>query len=496
MRKGLWRAALLGLGLLWPAGQAEAGADVGGYFRVAARPDFQGGNGRLGYWNLYGRLMNEGSYGMLDLRMGLVEPRPGSNDIWSSVHARIEGGSIGGADAGLGSLSAFRLSELYVKAGNVLLPGVTWQIGTMYWYQGDLGLYDFRPSNLFWESVGVMARLDTDEVELLVGVGDAGFTMRKEAYNTILTPGGMVRFHLGKVELGAGGQLYIEPQVTGKKDSPHDTPGLVYEDWVRGEVLENYLAENPGRLEEFPDPVPTDSMSWRGFVYLGFGGFGPLIWNNLWVNAVRNHPETYSTELAQGQTIDLFVTGLTDDRYQLNIGNEMQLRIVPERFDITWAAYYGDHWDDDNEGLLPTDHDRTFYSTVIRGQVYLTPTVHWLVETSGAQEISRNGNTYRNHADSVFKVDAEGRPDAEDGLFYGDSDTRTTWQGKTGIVLNPLGKGIFTRPSLRMLYGAQYSTQNNAFGNGFVEDVDAYNDFDNVERHWHHLVSLETEVWF
>jgi hypothetical protein len=38
-----------------------------GYFSLATRPDWQGGNGRLGLWNLYGRLMNEGSYSMLEL---------------------------------------------------------------------------------------------------------------------------------------------------------------------------------------------------------------------------------------------------------------------------------------------------------------------------------------------------------------------------------------------------------------------------------------------
>ena len=37
-------------------------ADVGGYFRIMTRPDLQGGSGRLGYWNLYGRLLNEGPY--------------------------------------------------------------------------------------------------------------------------------------------------------------------------------------------------------------------------------------------------------------------------------------------------------------------------------------------------------------------------------------------------------------------------------------------------
>ena len=82
------------------------------------------------------------------------------------------------------------------------------------------------------------------------------------------------------------------------------------------------------------------------------------------------------------------------------------------------------------------------------------------------------------------------------GLEYGDTNERDTWQGKTGLVLNPLGPGIYARPSLRLLYGVQRSNQNNAFGNAFVETVDQYDDFDNVERHWHHVLALEAEAWF
>ena len=78
----------------------------------------------------------------------------------------------------------------------------------------------------------------------------------------------------------------------------------------------------------------------------------------------------------------------------------------------------------------------------------------------------------------------------------GDSDTRITFQGKTGLVLNPLGPGIFARPSLRLLYGLQYSTQNNAFGNNFVDSLSEFNDFENKERHLHHLLALEAEAWF
>lgn len=484
----------LGLGLLLSlAAPAWAGTGVGGYFRVAGRPDLQGGNGRLGYWNLYGRLMNEGSYGMLDLRLGLVEPRPGSNDIWTSVHARLEGGSIGSADSGNGQLDAYRMSEFYVKAGNVLLPGVEWRVGTLYYYQGDLGLYDFRPSNLFFESVGASARVDTERVELILGIGDAGFFMRPGAYSTILTPGGAVRLRLGRVEVGAGGQLYYEPKVTGKRTSPHTTPGVDYEDWVRGEVIEHYLEDNPGAENQFTDPVPTSASSYKVFGYLGFGGFGPVIWNNFWINHLKVHPELSSTETYGGRTYDIYTTELTDERYQVNIGDELQLRVVPERFDLAWAFFYGNYWDLDND-IRPSDYDRVFYSTVVRGQTYLTPTVHWLLETSVAREISRNGNTFREHSDSIFT--GVGGVSDSDGLEYGDADTRDTWQGKTGIVLNPLGRGVFSRPSLRLLYGVQWSTQNNAFGNAFVESLDDQNDFGNVERHWHHLASLETEVWF
>ena len=99
-----------------------------------------------------------------------------------------------------------------------------------------------------------------------------------------------------------------------------------------------------------------------------------------------------------------------------------------------------------------------------------------------------------NLADSIFRND-DSNPDAR-GLENGDTDQRITWQGKGGFVFNPMGRGIFNRPSLRILYGAQHSNQNNAFGNRFVENLDQYNEFGNVERHWHQLIALEMEAWF
>ncbi|MCB9746339.1 MAG: hypothetical protein H6740_27430, partial [Alphaproteobacteria bacterium] len=103
----------------------------------------------------------------------------------------------------------------------------------------------------------------------------------------------------------------------------------------------------------------------------------------------------------------------------------------------------------------------------MRPQVYITDTFHLLLESSFAQEVSRNGNAYREHVDSVFE-NTDGLPDSR-GLEYGDTDTRYTWQGKGGVNFNPLGPGAYVRPSLRVLYGVQYSNQNNAFGNSFVD---------------------------
>ena len=133
-------------------------------------------------------------------------------------------------------------------------------------------------------------------------------------------------------------------------------------------------------------------------------------------------------------------------------------------------------------------------STVLRGQVYMTDHLHLLIEGSAAQEKSKNGNLFREYADSIF-TNTDGVSDAR-GLEYGDRDVRYTFQGKGGLVLNPMGQGIFNRPSLRLLYGIQYSSQNNAFGNRFVETLDQYNEFGNVEQHIHQLIALETEAWF
>jgi hypothetical protein len=477
---------------------ADAGAgsrtSVGGYVRVMARPDLQGGGNQLGYWNLYGRLLNEGPYATLNFRYEVLERQSGVAVPWTAINARIEGGSITNADSGGGSLDNLRLSQVFVSAGNIFIPGVTWQVGTLDSYIGDLGLYDMRPAQLFFETVGASGRLQNDTIDLLVGVGDSGYGIRGADYSTILTSGGWLRVHANDhLEVGAGGQYRVEPSVPGSRTAPYVTPDVDYEDWIRGEVVETYLQSNPNRELEFPDPVPAEASSWKAIGYLGFGNLGPLVWSNLFASLERRHPESRTTETYGGQEYTIYVTGLTDERTVLTVGDEVQLSVIPGRFDVAVAGLYGLHTDADNT-IAPSDHARSYRSAVLRGQVYLTPTVHWLAESSIAEEVSTNGNAWREHADSLFE-NTNTVSDAR-GLEYGDTDTRTTWQGKTGLVLNPLGPGIYTRPSLRLLYGAQYSNQNNAFGNSFVETLDQYNEFGNVERHWHHVVALETEAWF
>ena len=477
-----------------PSSSSAIGADMAGYFRVSTRPDFQGGDGKLGFWNLYGRLLNEGPYATLEMRLNLLEQESTSSEVWTSVHAKIEGGSIGNADAGNGSLANLRLSEVYVEAGNVLIPGVTWRIGTLDTYFGTLGLYDMWPARIFYETVGLSASLRHKDMELMLGVGDSGFHIKRGEYNTILTAGGTFRVSAARhFEAGLGGMYLYEPSVTGNVNGAYYTPGVDYEDYLRGEVVESWVEDNPLREDYFPDPIATSAASFKGIGYIGFGGFGPLRWNSLYANILRLHPETRYTETYADEDYTVYVKGLTDARYQFNLGNEMQLQLVPQRLDATWGLVYGKYWDMDNE-IAPSDHDRTFLSVVLRMQVYLTPTLHFLAEGSAAREKSPEGNTYRQHADSIFE-NTEGMPDTE-GLEYGDADIRHTYQGKFGFVLNPLGPGMFVRPSLRLIYGFQYSSQNNAFGNNFVETVDQFNDFGNVERHWHHVLALETEVWF
>ena len=79
--------AVLCSGLVAPS----SAADLGGYVRVATRPDLQGGEGTLGYWNLYGRLPNEGPWVAGGWRQARLEGTPGAE--WAGWRARV--GQVG-----------------------------------------------------------------------------------------------------------------------------------------------------------------------------------------------------------------------------------------------------------------------------------------------------------------------------------------------------------------------------------------------------------------
>jgi len=236
------------------------------------------------------------------------------------------------------------------------------------------------------------------------------------------------------------------------------------------------------------------STSWRVVGALGFGGFGPLVWNNFFARYQRLHPRNFYTDSWQGQSVNVYIADLTRDRYALQLGNEARFRLVPDRLDLAWSVLYGSDRDL-KDTLQASEANRVYASTVLRAQLYLTRVVHLLVEGSLAYEQSLQGNLFRGSYDSIFRS-ANGLPDAR-GLEFGDQNVRTTVQGKGGVVLNPTGPGIYTRPSIRILYGVQYSTMHAAFGNAFVTQLDQFDVFKPTATiAWHHLISLESEGWF
>lgn len=507
-------AALVAL-LCSAAALAEAPRDrfrSGGYFRIMARPDFQGGFSQLGYSRYYGRLLNEGPWGALELSLDVLQNAPGKADPWATVHTKLEGGSFHATDQGQGALSNFRITQLYVKAGNVLLEDVVWQLGTVDSYSGYLGLYDERISNIFFDTVGLSATVTRGKLEVMAAVGDAGFNIRGAGYNTIFTAGAMARYRISdRLNVGLGGKYRYEPAVSGNRNALYSLsgPGFAtesaqerYEAYLRRQTMQGYFDRNPQtgapylRVEDYATPRSGDSFILVADV--GFGGLGPLVWDNFYLRFARNHPERAVQEtLAVGNASYSFtvpIADLTDQRYSLLLGNEAQFRLLPERLEAAWAQLFVYDVNQDNR-IASGEDNRILLSTVLRLQYFLTETVHLLGETALAHERSLNGNLYRRRADSIF-TSTRGRADNR-GLEFGDSDIRNTFQLKTGVVLNPLGRGIYQRPSLRLLYGMQYSTQQAAFGHGFVDSLEQFNQLQaGPERHWHHLVAIEAEAWF
>ena len=438
--------------------------------------------------------MNEGPYAALEMKLDLLQAPPGTTDIWASLHARVEGGSVATADSNNGNLINFRLSQLYARAGNILAPNVVWQLGTLQYFFGDLGLYDTRPAQILEDTVGMSARYNAGPVDVMLAVGDSGFMARGLQYVPLLTAGGALRVRLGShVELGGGGQVAVEPFIAGNRNSSYVTPGVAYEDFARKEVLRRFIEDNPmSQVEQFPLPqaAAQTNVSWRLVGYLGFGKLGPIRWNNFFARYQRLHPQSSYSDSWQGRSVQVFTADLTRDRYALQLGNEMQLQIIPDRLDAVWSTLYGQDRDLANT-IVANETNRTYMSTILRLQLYFTRTVHLLLENSISQETSLNGNAFRTTFESIFQNTA-GVPDSR-GLEFGDSAVRNNWQLKTGIVLNPTGFGIYARPSIRLLYGFQLSSQHAAFGNAFVERLDQFDAFKPTGTiSWHHLVSLES----
>jgi hypothetical protein len=328
-----------------------------------------------------------------------------------------------------------------------------------------------------------------------VGVGDSGYNLHGSHYNSVGTVGGWLRVRAvpSHLELGIGGLGRYEPSVSGDQYAPYNTPGVTYEEYVRQDVVQKFLEANPSQGVLFPNPTAASASSWVAVAYLGFGGFGPLTWNNVFARVERLHPLGPYVDSYNGLSENIYVTGLTSRRYQMHVGDEAQLTLIPHRLDAVWGFLFGYNWNEAN--TISSGQDNFVYgSSVLRLQLYLTQTVHYLLESSLAREVSQQGNLFRTHSDSIFQS-TRGVSDSL-GLEFGDSNTRDTWQLKTGVVLNPTGYGIFTRPSLRLLYGLQYSTQQAAFGNGFGTSLNQYNVFQGPERHWHSLVAIEAEEWF
>ncbi len=267
-------AALLLAGQAARADDTPSRFSAGGYFRIMARPDFQGGNGGLGLWNLYGRLLNEDPYAMLQAQLQLIQADPNGSDPYANLNVRVEGGFLEFAQGGSDNLANFRISQFYVTVGNVALAHVTWQVGSLYYYPGDLGLYDFRPAQILENAVGLSATWHSDKLDVLFGLGDSGYGIHGSAYDTVYTVGGFARWKpVSGLELGIGGHFLYEPGALGNPNSPYATPGVQYVDYFRQDVVQQYAlanAQNPGALEQFPKPSPRTSVSYRAVAYLGF----------------------------------------------------------------------------------------------------------------------------------------------------------------------------------------------------------------------------------
>jgi maltoporin len=493
-----------------------------GYFRIAGRYDGENDN-RLGWWTAYGRLLNETSWLTMQLDNHLIVPQK-ADDERTTLVLRIEGGSLRNADGGFGRLDNYRVTQIYLETENVAIDNFVTTTGTIWYNMGYIGIYDLYVSQIFWETVGMRAgQRWNGRLEYQIGVGDSGYNiynMRQTTepnyvntgYNPVPTAGAVVRANLADLKpfkaafpftnyfwVGMGAQFHVETENPGSPNAPHTTPNISYEDYLRGEVLKNYLKENPDRLDDFPNAESTSAFYYKATGWVGFNlkrKLGPvrLNWNDLSISVVRKRPDMAVREAWEGQERNIYVSSLTDERYEIYIVDEMQWSLIHNLLDMNIGLLYSSSWDDDNK-ISPGDNNRQVFSVVIRPQYYFTKHLHALLEVSLAREVSSNGNMFREHHDSI--------EESRDGLSYyrglewGDADTKDTFQIKFGPVFNPNGRGIYNRPSIRLLFGAQYSNVHAAFGNSRVQSLEQRNNFNfRKDVHWHYIVSLEAEHWW
>ncbi|MES2642984.1 MAG: hypothetical protein V4850_26100 [Myxococcota bacterium] len=384
-------------------------AEVGGYFRLAARPDLVGGAGRLGTSPMYGRLLNEGPWALLDLRQSLVEGAAG--EPWGALSLRVEGGSVGAGDPTNGSLLGFRITQLYMTAGNVGVPDVTFRVGTLETTFGDLWLFDARPTQMLVDVLGASATWARGGSEVMVGLGDAGWSLHGARYHVVGSAGGSIRHRGDHGEIGIGGQAWFEP------------------------------------ADGAADGAQEEAHAWKVAGTVGFGDLGPVRWNRFQVILLRRLPDEPRVEVVDGEEVRIGVARETDQRHELLVGDEVELDVVPDHLEIAAAVLFEHRFDPDGDRPeSPTN--RTSISGVLRAQVALTPLFSLLGETSLAREVMRGA-----------AGDASPRKD--------------TWQGKAGLVLSPAGPGLGDRPALRALYGAQHCSLPNAWPGAPAEGGDA-----------------------
>jgi len=490
------------------------------YVRASAQDDFGYNSPTLGWSPFYGRLMNETPWLMADFGYHVVRPEaPGAPR--ATLFMRIEGGSFRGYDKGQGGLGNFNINHIWVETENVLAKTLVTQTGNLWYNMGYIGIFDNFTSQVFYDTVGFRAGQRTKYFEYFAGAGDSGWSIYRNRsydgweghqYAVIPTVGGLVKLNLYEIQalksfsnkfmpkwqIGTTFQMMWERESETNRGSPNQTPSVAYADVMRGEAFKKFMLENPGNSDFFPWAQNTGANYWRGTLWTGFGGpeFGPLkiYWNDLSVRFEKKAPQIAVRETYDNESKDIYISAFTDERYEFTLYDEIQIRLLPNHFDLNAGFAYGKSWDNDNR-IRPDDHNSTRYSVVVRPMWYITEHLHYLLELVYSREKSEIGNRYREHFNSI-KSNTGGIPDV-DGLEWGDTDTKHTYQIKTGFTINPAGRGIYSRPVIRLLYGVQHSNVQGAFGNSFEESLNRRNQFNlNRDIHWHHMVRVEFEHWF